>query len=287
MADCSVVLKNLGLSQCNKLPGLIKGMITTPRTFSLSQVDALDVTKWQDAILAAAGARIYLWPNFRDFKDSSEKAVYEETPLSSLKVRDGRYRFEVSVKESLCVHKAMFTHSGNATQRVFLLDTQNQIIGSLDANGNVVGFDVELLNVEKMMFSDGKVSTKTPIYLVLSDNLELDQNGIIVDGSSIVPNLIRLTDVDIAQVGSATTSLIKVTVKTTCDGINVEGFAAADFQVYSSAGVQRTISTVTYANGVYSLNSSAAFTVGDYVDLKAASALTIEGYESTGAKVTV
>ena len=286
MLDCSVVLKNLGLSQCNKLPGLIKGMITTPHTFSLSQTDAVDVTKWQDAILAAAGARIYLWPNFRDFKDSSEKAVYEETPLSSLKVRNGRYRFEVSVKESLCVHKAMFTHSGNATQRVFLLDTQNQIIGSLNANGNVVGFDVELLNVEKMMFSDGKVSTKTPIYLVLSDNLELDQNGIIVDGSSIVPNLIRLTDVDVTQVGSATTSLIKVTVKTTCDGINVEGFTSADFQVYSSAGVQRTISTVTYANGVYSLNSSVAFTVGDLVDLKAASALTIEGYESTGPKVT-
>lgn len=286
-ADCTVVLKNLGLSKCNKLPGLIKGMITTPRSFFLSQTDAIDVTKWQAAILAAAGSRIYLWPGFRDFKDTSEQAVYEETPLSTMKVRNGRYRFEISIKESLCVHKAMFTHSGNATQRVFLIDQQNQIIGSVDSNNNVVGFDVELMDVQKLMFSDGKVSTKTPVYLVLSDNLELDQNGVIIDGSSIINNLIRLTDVDLKQVGSISGTTLKLTVKTSCDGIALAGLASADFSVVSNTGVARVISgSPVYANGVYTLTVT-ALTAGDIVNLVAASSLSVPGYESTGSVITV
>jgi len=144
------------------------------------------------------------------------------------------------------------------------------------------------LNVEKLKFNDGKVSTKTPIYVVLSDNKELDVNGAIIGASAFVNDLFSIVDVDVTQVGSATTSLIKVTVKATCDGTSIDGLVAADFTVKSSSGTSRTISGVTQASdGVYSIASSAAFTVGDIVDLVAASALSIPGYESTGGKVTV
>lgn len=287
MADCTIDKKNLGISKCNALPALIKGMITTPVNFALTVTNAQLSTNWQNALLDTKSNRIYLWPKFKMFTDNSEKTVYEENELSSLKVRDGRYRFQVAVKESLCLHKAMFSHSGNASAKVFFIDSENQIIGTLDSTGKFVGFDVELLNVEKMMFNDGKVSTKTPIYIVLSDNKELDQNGAIVSGSAFVNTLFSIVDVDVTQVGSATTSLIKVTVKATCDGTSVDGLALADFTVKSSAGVARTISSVTQASdGTYSLNSASAFTVGDTVDLVAASALSIKGYESTGGKVT-
>lgn len=288
MADCVIVKKNLGISKCNALPALIKGMITTPVGFSLTPTNALLKASWQNALLGTASNRIYLWPKFKMFENASEDAVYEETDLSSQKVRDGRYRFKVSVQESLCLHKAMFNHSGNASAKVFLIDTENQLIGTLNAAGNFVGFDIELLNVEKLKFNDGKVSTKTPIYLVLSDNKELDVNGSIISGSGFVNDLFSIVDVDVTQVGSATTSLIKVTVKATCDGTSVDGLVQADFTVKSAAGVSRTISSVTQAtDGTYSINSSAAFTVGDIVDLVAASALSIPGYESTGGKVTV
>lgn len=288
MADCTIDKKNLGISKCNALPALIKGMITTPASFSLSLTNALLAAQWQNALLASKANRIYLWPKLKMFTDASEETVYEENELSSLKVRDGRYRFKMAVKESLCLHKAMFSHSGNASQKVFFIDSENQIIGTLDSNGNFAGFDIELLNVEKMKFNDGKVSTKTPIYVVLQDNKELDVNGAIVSAAGFATTLFSIVDVDIAQVGSATTSLIKVTVKATCDGTSIDGLALADFTVKSSAGVSRTISSVTQASdGTYSLNSSVAFTVGDIVDLVAANALTIKGYESTGGKVTV
>lgn len=287
MPDCVILKKNLGISKCNALPELIKGMITTPANFFLSPANALIQAQWQTALLASASNRIYLWPKFKMFEDASEEAVYEETELSSLKVRDGRYRFKMAVRESLCLHKAMFTHSGNASAKVFLIDSENQIIGTTE-NGNFVGFDIELLNVEKLKFAAGTVSTKTPIYMVLSDNKELDVNGTIVSTGGFVNALFSIVDVDVVQVGSATTSLIRVTVKATCDGTSLDGLVAADFSVASSAGVARTITTVTQAtDGTYSINSSAAFTVGDIVNIRAASSLSIPGYESTGGKVTV
>ncbi len=287
MADCVIVKKNLGISKCNALPELIKGMITTPAGFFLTPANALLQAQWQAALLSVASTRIYIWPRFKMFEDASEEAVYEENELSSLKVRDGRYRFKVAVRESLCLHKAMFSHSGNASQKVFLIDSENQIIGTLEG-GNFVGFDIELLNVEKLKFNDGKVSTKTPIYIVLADNKELDINGTIVNSNGFVNALFSIVDVDIVQSGSATTSLIKVTVKATCDGTSLDGLLAADFSVTSVAGVVRVISTVTQAaDGVYSINSAAAFTVGDIVNIRAASLLTFPGYESTGGKVTV
>ena len=287
MPDCVILKKNLGISKCNALPELIKGMITTPANFFLSPANALLQAQWQTALLASASNRIYLWPRFKMFENASEDAVYEENELSSLKVRDGRYRFKISVRESLCLHKAMFTHSGNASQKVFFIDNENQIIGTTE-NGNFVGFDIELLNVEKLKFNDGKVSTKTPIYVVLSDNKEMDVNGTIVSTAGFVNALFSIVDVDVVQVGSATTSLIRVTVKATCDGTSVDGLIAADFSVVSSGGTVRTITTVTQAtDGVYSINSSAAFTVGDTVNIRAARLLSIPGYESTGGKETV
>jgi hypothetical protein len=261
-------------------------IITTPRNFSLTLTEAASATAWQDALLASKSSRIYLWPKFFDVKDSSEKAVYEESALSSQKVRDGRYKFEISIVGSLCLHKAMFTHSGNSNQRVFIVDNQNQIFGSINSDGDFCGFDVELLNVEKLMFNDGKVSSKTPVYLVLSDNTEIDNNGYLINASSFFTSLIPLTDVDLAQVGSSTTSLIKVTVKVSCDGTSVDGLVSGDFDVRDSSGAAITHTVTQGTDGVYSLASATLFAPGDTVNLVAASALTVEGYESTG-KITV
>ncbi len=284
--DCLVTPKNLGPGSCNTLPAMPRIMITTPRNFSLTLTEAATVEAWQAALLDTQALRVYLWPKFFDVKDTSEKAVYEESALSSQKVRDGRYKQEISIVGSLCLHKAMFSHSGNSNQRVFIIDNQNQIFGTLNSDGDFVGFDVELLNVEKLMFNDGKVSSKTPVYLVLSDNTEIDVNGWLVNGSSIVPSLIPLTDVDIEQVGSGTDSLIKVTVKVSCDGSSVDGLVAADFDVRDAAG-DPIVHTVTEANGVYSLASATLFDPGDTVTLVAAADLTIPGYEATNTITTI
>ncbi len=280
---CNVVKENLGLSNCNKLPALIRSIITTPDDFVLTQEQAADSTQWQDALLANAADRIFLWPNFVGFEDISEKEVYEDTPLAYLSVRDGKYRFRFQIKESLCFHKAMYSHRAN-NGRAFLFDIENQLIGTLNADGDLQGFSIQLLNTEKMMFSDGKVSTKSAIVLALQNNLELDQSGVLLD-ASFVNSLKRLTDVTLTIVSAIATKVI-VTVAVTCDGTPVNGLVKADFSfVKASDGSAQTIASSTENDGTYTLNGTGL--VNGTLSLVAPSALSVEGYEGDDVTVTV
>jgi hypothetical protein len=282
MADCLILKKNLGLSKCNLLPSLIKGMITTPRGFSITAANALLTAQWQNALLTSPATRIYFWPLFKEFKDNSEKTIYEENELASLKVRDGKFRFQFAIKESLCLHKAMQTHGGNATGRAFLIDVENNIIGTSNDNGaTFIGLDLELLNPEKLVFSDGKVSTKSPLYVVLSDNKELDVNGMIVASVPLSATLNRLTDVTVAQVGNLAATIVQATVKVSCDGTSVDGLVAGDFSIKTAAGVVHAITTCAQdpVTGIYSLTSAAAV-VGDILSIVGPAALSIQAYEA-------
>jgi len=131
--DCDVIKKNLGVTKCDRLPQLFRGMITTPLNFKITAANlatpALLQTALQTAIEAGIANRIYLWPTFVGFESASEEAIYEETPLADLLVRDGKYRFRFHIKKNLCLHRAMFTHRG-ADQRVFFFDIENQLFGT-------------------------------------------------------------------------------------------------------------------------------------------------------------
>lgn len=274
---------NLGLSQCAKLPNMIRSMITTPNNFKATPTQVIDPDFWQAALLDDLGARIYLWPNFVNFTDNSEAAVYETTPLAYLAVRDGRYNFKFEVKENLCLHKAMYTHRAIAG-RVFFFDVDNQLIGTTDSDGNFMGFKIQLLNTEKLMISNGQVSTKSPIVVVLENNLELDQNGAIVN-ASFVNDLARLTDVTLTATNPASADAVVVAVTATCDGTPVSGLVLADFAVTKANGAAQTTppTSCVEVNGVYTISKVAGTAwIDGFVNLVEPAALSIEAYEETG-----
>lgn len=278
--------KNIGVSECKKFPQLIKGMITTPTNFSLSPSDAIDPTKWQDAILANKSSRIYLWPLAVNVEVASEDAVYEETPLTTMAVRDGRYRFRMMFSENLEIHKNIFSHRG-FNGRAFLIDNENKIIGTELPNGNFAGFDLDLLNPEKIMFNDGSVRSKTPIYLSLADNLELDDKGAMIDGT-FIRSLIGLTTAKLTIVG-ASASEITVDVKSAIDNEPVIGLVVGDFVKLTSAGASETIDTSVESatiEGRYVLSPDSTFSNGT-LNLVAASALSVVGFEGQSVEVTV
>lgn len=274
--------KNLGMSSCKKLPQQIKGMITTPDDFSLTFADAADPQEWQDAILAAKGTRIYLWPVGVAFENISEAAVYEETSLADIAVRDGRYKFRLSFQENLNLHKNMFSHQ-NFQGRVFLIDDKNQLIGTSPDGNNFKGFTISLLNPEKITFNDGSVASKTPVYISLADNLELDENGCLIDGT-FVGSLIRLTTVDVAVLSTPAPSAtgFVVTVMSALDSEPILGLVVGDFVLLDAVGAAQVIGGVI-DNGDGSYTLSGAGLVTGTINLVAASALSIEGYESSGA----
>ncbi len=277
--------KNMGLSKCAKLPNMPKCMITTPMNFKATEEEAVDVDFWQDAMLADKSIRIYPWPLFFDFKDNSEKAVYQSTPLGVRAVRDGRYDFEFDISENLCLHKAMFTHRSVNSQRVFLIDVDNQMLGTTDTDGNFQGAAAMMVHTEKLMISNGTVATQSPVRVVLADNLDYDKNGALLD-ASFFDQLIRLTDVTITVESSIATKVV-VKVVQTCDGTPVIGFVVADFVLTETDGTPQTITTVTdNGDGTYDLNGTAL--VSGFVNLVLPADLTIQAYESTGkATVTI
>lgn len=282
LLDCIQVVENLGLIKCNKLPQMPKLVIETPPTFYLTPTEAIDPAIWQTKLKLAAGARIYLYPEADNFEDKSEAAVYETTPLSVIPVRPGRYQFMLQFAKSLCYHKAMFSHRGKGN-RFFILDIENQLFGMLNSDGNFQGFKSGLVNMEKLILSNGTVATKSPLFLVLADSTEVDESGVLIDGT-FVNDLMPLTDVDLTVI-TQTTALIKISVLTSCDNTPVLGLVAADFTILTTAGATQVILVCTDSgDGTYSFTKATNFLNGT-INLKAASALTIDAYESSGAKV--
>lgn len=276
--SCNETLKNLGVSRCKKRPSFIKGMITTPEDYTISAVEAATATKWQDDILAASTSRIFLWPKAVNYENISEEQVLEETPLTVIGVRPGNYRYKLFFKENLELHKRMHSHN-ESSGRVFLIDIDNQIIGTSDDDGvTLKGFLLDNLLVEKLMLNDGTGATKTPVNVYTADNNELDDNGFMVE-APFINSLISLTSVNLTEVGTSTATTITVDVHSALDNVPLIGLDAADFVLLDGAGVAQTISgSVEISDGRYEL--SGAGLVSGTLDLVVASALSIPGFES-------
>ena len=274
---------NLGASKCNKLPSLFAGMITTPAGFSipvatLSNPAALR-TLLQNAIIDGIANRVYLWPSFADVESASEESIYEDTALTDIAVRQGKYRWRVHISKNLCLHRAMFSHSGSGDRAIFF-DMNNNFFMTELANGNGAGFRISLLNVEKLLIGDGSVATKTPVYIVLKNSHEIDNGGLMVP-AEFVNELIPLSDVSITLSNVVATSMV-ATAQVACDGTPVSGLVLADFIVQTNAGALQNPTAVTETggsgSGVYTLARTGSFTSGN-VRLRPASQLSVVGFE--------
>ena len=127
--DCASSVQNIGASSCKKLPQLLIGMITTPENYSIAATDLASATALQNAIVAAKGNRVYLWPKWAvGYENISQEEVREETPLQSIPVFPGQYRHRLFFTQNLELYKAMYSHD-NSNGRVFLIDHEKKIIG--------------------------------------------------------------------------------------------------------------------------------------------------------------
>lgn len=266
---CESDKKNLGVDKCTDLPTLIRGIITTPPDFKGTAAEIVTQTFWQNAIADDKNSRIFLWPKFATVpEDRSTETIYEDNPVSFSHILDGRYRWMGHISKSLCFHKAAFSHR-SSTDRVFLIDGKNNIIGTyvgdnLTGDPQYAGFSLDLLNIENLKFSDGSVSTKTPILVALADPMEFNDPvyGAYMFKVSFLNLLAPLTDVEI-EVLAEVTAKITIKVTTKCDGSPVTGLVKADFEVTTTLGAAQVIDTVVETeDGTYEVNHATAFVDG-------------------------
>lgn len=293
---CLDAKKNLGVGRCADIPGLIKGIITTPADFEISESNAALQTQWQAALVATLTSRVYLWPYFSNVPEFiGSETAYEDTPLSYLHVLDGRYRWRAMINKSLCFHKAAFTHRSNG-DRVWLIDSKNNLIGTYlrDENGEAIlgGFSMDLLNTENLMFNDGSVATKTPLVIALKDPNEVNHDvyGAVMVEAAWINQLAPLTTVDITLI-SADASTVVVSVTVECDKTPVNGLIQADFAVTDAGGSPIALTGATETgDGIYTLTSAAAFVDSGAIALVDPASLSVypqSAYEDVPATLTV
>lgn len=280
---CSISKTPIGKTRCSAMLQNIAYMITTPSSFELVDADLADsaalLDALQDAVKAGEDVRVYSWPRFSRSEDGSERAVRVESALGSQTVRAGNYRRTFFLDTSLCVHKNMYTHTGKGG-RVILIDQELQGLLVQKSNGNYAGMTIDLLDVEKPTISNGDAPSETPVYLSLANSKELSQSGFIYDFSAIT-ELEPLTLVDVAvSVTSAT--VIVVTITNACDGSKITGLVQADFAVTTTAGAAQVATAfAANADGTYTLTKGTNWVDG-FVNLVAASLLSLDAYESSG-----
>lgn len=271
--------KNLGLSRCNELPGLLVTGFLTPDDFeipaaTLEDQDLLE-TFLQNAMLDPLEDRVYLLPDFSSFENISKEVAYQDTPHAYRKVANGKYRFRFGISESMCMHRALYTHGAN-NGRFIPVDDNNKIMVTKKSNGNFAGYRIQMLNPEMFKFNDGSNATESPIVVALRNSLEIDKNGYMAS-ADFIGDLARISDVTIEIISSIATK-VKVKVYTTCDKIPVTGLALADFLMLTAAGAAQTISSITEVNGTYDLNGTGLVT--GTVELDPPDVLTIKAYET-------
>jgi len=275
VTDCVNNKQNLGVGRCADLPQLIRGIITTPADFKLTEEDIADQTVWQAALADEnINSRIFLWPLFATVPENiSTETVYEDNPVAYNHVLDGRYRWKCMISKSLCFHKAAFTHRSNS-DRVWLIDARNNIIGTyvgVNDDGDAVysGFSLDLLNVENLLMNDATISTRTPIIVALKDPNEVNDitYGAFMFKLSFINLLKPLTDVNITVVSVAADEIVvDVTIK--CDGTAVQGLEAADFSVTEADGDAQLITAVTEGDdGRYTITRASGSYVDGFVNL--------------------
>lgn len=279
--SCADDKLNIGVSQCDKNIGLIRGIITTPLDYTITAVEAASATKWQADIKANKSSRIYLFPKWAvNFENISSDETREDTPLDSLPVFPGQHRYRLFFRQNLEIHKNIYSHTGS-NGRAFLIDHELKIIGTSNDNGTTLkGFLLTELNVQKLVPNDGAAATKTAVSLYMTDNNELDRNGFMIDGASFVNSLVGLTTVTLTQNGTATASLVKVDVKSKVDNVGISGLVQTDFDLTGIGGTPSGVTENPAGSGTYDIAGS-TFTSGD-VDLVTADQLSIDAYESAG-----
>lgn len=289
---CAGTILNLGASGCKKTIKILKGIIKTSDSYTITALLAASATQWQTDIKADINARIYLFPQWaKSFEDISSEQALEETPLAVMDTSPGQHRWNLGFVENIELHKAMYSHR-NTEGRVFIIDIDNQIWGTSEDEGvTLKGFLLDNLLPQKLKVSDGTVSTKTIVGVYLADNTELDKRTFGVDApfaNSLIPLTSAVITIAASPVPSSTAFNFSVASK--LDGTPVIGLVKADLLFLDAAGANQdsTIDTVTepLADGDYVIAGTAMATGS--LSLVLPSALTLDAWESTGAQtVTV
>lgn len=269
----------------------------TTKGFKYDKTEDLDEDYVQQ--LQAEGKLIIL-KGITAFTDNSEEMVTEtyEDGTEQL-VRKGKYKFLIEFVSGLYFQQALNSLNSQNSYDLSLVDSDNNILGTLAPDGSIKGFSAGMIQVSKYTWGTGSAGSKQGLNIQLSDPDELDDSFSFISGKSLAPYKPKNADgvnevvlsYNTAPANAATTLVVKIVLKQ--GGGDVKGLLPANF-LYKVNGVTTTatISTETgnlYTFGVPSLstNEVLSFSLYDSVENRIGVKLEDAVYKSNTIKATV
>lgn len=280
---------NIGFADCKKFPEAVKSCIWTPSDFTCTVAEAVDPDFWNAQQLIGKASRIYVYPETVDTEDTtSEVSIEEKSSGAEFKSKNHVYRKRLNFAENLEVFKNLYSHD-DAGGRLFEIDTDTKLIGSYtDATKTEIrGFKLNSIINEGAMGRAYDTKASFWVRYSLTDNKELDVFGAMFDFTEVYNQLFRLTSANITVLASPVPTATGFTVDIKSANHGAFGVLGLD-----AGGADMTIGTGTISSATADVDNSGRYVIvgvgmaGDF-DLVSASALTVPGWESTGAVPTI
>lgn len=237
----------------------------TTKGFKFDKTEVLDEDYVQE--LQAEGKLIIL-KGITAFTDNSEEMVTETYDDGTEQlVRKGKYKFLMEFVNGLYYQQALNSLNSQDSYDVSLVDSDNNILGTLAGDGSVKGFSAGMIQVSKYTFATGSAGSKQGLNIQLTDPDELDDNFSFISGKSLAPYKPKNADgvnevvlsYNTAPADAETTLVVKAILKQ--GGGALKGLVISNF-LYKVGGVTQVPSVLAEVDGVYTLTVTALSTNG-------------------------
>jgi hypothetical protein len=280
---CSELIKNTGQSDCSVDVGFDMGHILVPRgTEIATETAAKTLSTWTTLIQADSGTRIYPLPMSVKQEPTQDEAVYE-----TLSQGAEAYLYTNTSKDKFYISNRIITPQFNINMQA--LNSGNWACYVVTSNGYIKGkstdgtkflpmnCDFRVLPQQKATDAEG---AHLPYTVRLDDYEDWNLYGAAVKPTAFNPktDLEGLLDVDLAVSGTPNATTLVITVATDLNSKAVTGLVLADF-VFTDSGTPDSVAEDP--DGTYTFTDTDLATGS--ADLKAPSAMTTTGYESTGS----
>lgn len=216
---------NTGIASCVFSPKNIVGAILVPPNFSYDAAKLADLkaSLQADALLPNKANRIYVLNRFKAITDNSSEVTISESGYGDKDTaREGKYdwTFELADKGGLCLQRNLRKFN-ELDKKVLFFDSDNQIIGTSDSEGNFIGISLDFFYASPYKLADGTNPTQYFVRFALKKTSELnDTPAYVVAGFDIENEIKSIIDLSLTEVaveaGKAT-----VSVKEYCSKNNI------------------------------------------------------------------
>ncbi len=297
---CNITRSNTGLVGCYEVAGYPKKLVLVSDDQEFADfATAATQDEWDTLLNETKATRAYPFGvayNIESLTEDDTRSSGTTGVTSFVKEGKPTYRMTLADNVGWTDHKNLRSHNGQDNISIYIITENNFIFGYSPDGSKMKGFPLEEFRVESRPFSTGEETSKTMIYMQMTNARFVNDLNVLVQPEDWNPSedIEGIVNYDLTlQSGGIGGSTATVDVRSeqkvadNLTGAAATGLVAADFVVKDDTGADVTIDTVnedTTVDGRYTITlSSDTFADSYIINLAQQPAMTTKYIESTGA----